>query len=75
MTYYDIPPLIDCLVVGLGFDYYHSCTEEFEAFNGTLRTCNNSCEDPSCSMQYGLTEITIEDHLVYLGVTMDCDKA
>lgn len=54
-------------------EFYHVCTEEFEDVNGKLKTCNNSCEDPSCMNQFSFPSQTNgDDHLIYLGLHMDC---
>lgn len=55
-------------------EFYHVCTEQFEDVNGKLRTCDNSCEDPTCMDQYKFpSETNGDDHLVYLGLSMSCD--
>lgn len=55
-------------------EFFHVCTEQFEDANGALKTCNSSCEDPSCMDQYKFpTETNGDDHLVYLGLSMSCE--
>lgn len=55
-------------------EYYHVCTEIFETSSGTLKTCNDSCEDPTCMDQYQYpTDTNGDDHLIYLGLPMNCD--
>jgi len=54
-------------------EFYHVCTEMFEDANGTVITCNNSCEDPNCMNQFPFRSTTIEDHLTYLGLNISCD--
>lgn len=55
-------------------EFYHVCTEVFEDGSGAVKTCNNSCEDPSCADQYKFPSQTNgDDHLVYLGLSMSCD--
>lgn len=56
-----------------GMEYYHVCREEFEDANGQLKTCDTSCEDPTCAMQYKLSELDGADHLVYLGMNVTCE--
>jgi len=53
-------------------EFYHVCTEEFENSSGALKTCNSSCEDPSCADQYAFSDTNVEDHLVYLGLDVSC---
>ena len=53
--------------------YFHVCREEFEDVNGNLKTCDTSCEDPTCAMQYKLTELDGADHLIYLGMNVTCE--
>ncbi|RYH30620.1 hypothetical protein EON65_04630 [archaeon] len=53
-------------------EYYHVCTEEWENASGALKTCNSSCEDPTCSDQFALKDTNTADHSVYLGLTMSC---
>ncbi len=48
-------------------EFYHVCTEQFENSSGAVKTCNNSCEDPSCADQWPFAETNVDDHLVYLG--------
>lgn len=54
--------------------YYHVCREEFESEDGSLRTCNESCEDPMCSDQYAPHEWRPDDHMTYLGMYISCDS-
>jgi len=56
-----------------GMEFYHVCTEEFENSSGSVKTCNSSCEDPSCADQFPFAQTTIDDHLVYLGMSVSCD--
>jgi hypothetical protein len=66
----------DCvphLPMEAGMDYYHVCREEFENASGSLKTCDTSCEDPTCSDQYKGSETNVDDHLIYLGFPIsDC---
>lgn len=57
-----------------GMDYYHTCTEEFEDKNGNLRTCDSSCEDPTCADQYEFSQTSTKDHTVYLGLPVYCES-
>ena len=53
-------------------DYYHVCTEIYEDENHNLKICDSSCEDPTCSNQFKLTDLDPDDHLVYLGLPLRC---
>ena len=53
-------------------DFYHVCTEVFEDENHNVKVCDSSCEDPTCSDQFKANELTGDDHLVYLGLSMSC---
>ena len=59
--------------VTTGMEYYHACREEFEDANHNVRTCDTSCEDKTCADQYSLSQTNIDDHLVYLGMGVNCD--
>eukprot|EP00043_Microstomoeca_roanoka_P012750 m.123859 g.123859 ORF g.123859 m.123859 type:complete len:328 (+) comp15579_c2_seq2:1202-2185(+) len=56
--------------------FYHIATEVFylEEYTGpeVLHVCNGSGEDPKCSDQFTF-DISISDHLNYLGQTVDTD--
>jgi hypothetical protein len=52
--------------------YWHVCTEVFEDASGKVKTCNSSCEDPSCSDQFEGKQLNPDDHSYYLGVHMSC---
>jgi hypothetical protein len=54
-------------------DFYHACREEFEDVNHKLKTCDTSCEDQTCADQFKTSELTIDDHLVYLNMGVNCD--
>ena len=58
-------------------EFYHICTEEFESSSGSYETCTNTCEDPSCALQYDIAQTNIDDHLVYLNGfhISDCNSA
>lgn len=58
-----------------GMDYYHICTEEFEDASGKLKTCNSSCEDPTCGDQYEFKQTNVDDHLQYLGFPISSCEA
>jgi hypothetical protein len=54
----------------LGF--HHTALEEFYAADPpNYKECNGSGEDPSCSDQY-LADLSIHDHLTYMGGTCCC---
>lgn len=55
-------------------DFFHVCREEFEDVDGNLKTCDTSCEDPTCAMQYKLNELDGADHLIYLGMNITCES-
>lgn len=59
--------------VTTGMEFYHMCREEFEDVNHALKTCDTSCEDPTCADQYSLAHTNVDDHLVYLGMSVGCD--
>lgn len=52
--------------------YYHVCVEKFESASGSVKTCNSSCEDPSCADQYAYSETNWDDHGIYLGLALSC---
>jgi hypothetical protein len=52
--------------------YYHVCTEKFETSTGTVRTCNSSCEDPTCADQFAYSDTNWDDHGIYLGLQLSC---
>lgn len=55
-------------------EFYHVCTEQWEDETGALKTCNDSCEDPTCADQFKFpTQTNGDDHLVYLGLDMNCE--
>jgi hypothetical protein len=56
----------------VGMDFYHVCTEEFENASGSLKQCDSSCEDKTCADQWPFKETNIDDHLVYLGMSVSC---
>ncbi len=60
------------LPVTTGMEYYHVCTEEFEDASGKFKTCNSSCEDPTCGDQYPLAQTNWDDHSIYMGHVMSC---
>jgi len=58
-----------------GMEFYHVCTEIFENASGALKTCSTSCEDPTCMDQYKFpSETDGDDHLIYLGLHMNCES-
>lgn len=61
------------LPLATGMDYHHVCREQFEDKNHNLKSCDSSCEDPTCADQYTKpTEWNGDDHLVYLGMSVSC---
>jgi len=54
-------------------EFYHVCTEQFENASGSVKTCDSSCEDPTCADQYAFASTTVDDHLTYLGLGVNCD--
>lgn len=52
--------------------YYHVCVEKFESASGSVKTCNSSCEDPSCADQYAYNDTNWDDHGIYLGLALSC---
>lgn len=57
---------------GLLMGYYHTCHEVYEDVDGSVRVCDDSCEDPTCADQWSLKETNSEDHMTYLGIYMSC---
>lgn len=60
------------LPLSTGMDFFHVCREKFEDANHNLKTCDASCEDPTCGDQYGPAQWNGDDHLVYLGMSVSC---
>lgn len=56
-----------------GMEFYHVCREEFENASGSLKTCDTTCEDKTCADQYAFENTNVDDHLVYLGMGVNCD--
>lgn len=56
-----------------GMEYYHVCREEFENASHQLKTCDTSCEDPTCADQFPTSQLTVDDHLIYLNMGVNCD--
>lgn len=54
--------------------FYHVCREEFENENGNFKTCDTSCEDPTCADQFSADELDSDDHMYYLGLYMSCES-
>lgn len=65
--------IVPHLPVTVGMEFYHMCREEFEDVNHNLKSCDLSCEDPTCSDQYKLAQTNVDDHLVYLNLPLSCD--
>jgi len=57
-------------------NYYHSCQEQFESEDGTVKACSaTDCEDKTCSDQYSMIHTNSKDHLIYLGHVLDCEPS
>lgn len=69
--YKDIVPHLPITAV---MEFYHVCTEEYEDNIGNLKTCTNTCEDPSCADQFTESQWDPEDHMTYLGLYMSCSS-
>lgn len=52
--------------------FAHACQEQFEDSSGKVKACTKSCEDSSCANQYPFAQTNVDDHLIYLGVSVDC---
>jgi hypothetical protein len=52
--------------------YHHVCVEKFESSSGSVKTCDSSCEDPSCANQYPYEVTNWDDHGIYLGLALSC---
>ena len=59
---------------GLVMGYSHVCHEVYEDFDGSLRVCDDSCEDPTCGDQWPPLSWNDDDHMTYLGVYMSCSS-
>ena len=68
--YQDSVPHMPTTVQG----FYHVCREEYEDKDGSLTTCDTSCEDPNCADQWDLTELNGDDHMTYLGLYISCEN-
>jgi len=56
-----------------GMEFKHVCREQFENSAGALKTCDTSCEDPTCADQFAFKETNFDDHVVYLGMSVSCE--
>lgn len=65
--------MVPHLPVTTGMEYYHVCREEWENASGVLKTCDTSCEDKTCADQFPISQTNTDDHVVYLGLDMNCD--
>jgi predicted lipase len=54
-------------------NFHHVAYEYFEDKNGAVKKCNNSGEDASCSDKYSLSQTSVDAHLVYLGIPVNCE--
>jgi hypothetical protein len=57
--------------------YKHECREAYEssstASNPQVKNCDASnCEDSSCSNQWAFKETNVDDHMLYLGLSVTC---
>ena len=52
---------------GILMEFWHDCWERYEDANG-MHECNNGCEDPKCAAQWGPLSLSIDDHLLYMGM-------
>jgi hypothetical protein len=55
------------------FGFHHIATEIWEQADGTLKTCNGSGEDQSCSWGCDAKDYSVDDHHWYLGIALSCD--
>lgn len=53
-------------------EFHHVCTEEFENASGAVKSCDSSCEDPTCADQFPYAQTVSDDHMTYLGLYMGC---
>lgn len=53
-------------------EFYQNCREEFENAAGVMKTCDTSCEDPTCTDQYAFSQTNADDHCNYMGIK-NCD--
>eukprot|EP01034_Spumella_vulgaris_P026861 gene26861-33507_t len=54
-------------------EFFHVCREQFENEAGALKTCDTSCEDPTCADQFDFKVTNFDDHVVYLGMSVSCE--
>jgi hypothetical protein len=62
---HDIVPHVPLVAM----DFHHVNTEVWYPTDNTYQICNGSGEDPDCSNSNHIT-LSIEDHLVYLGINL-----
>lgn len=54
-------------------NFHHIAYEYFENKSGSVKQCNASGEDDSCSNQYRLAQTSTDAHSVYLGIPVSCE--
>lgn len=57
--------------------YKHECREAYESTststNPQVKNCDTSnCEDASCSNQWAYKDTNVDDHMLYLGLSVTC---
>ena len=57
---------------GAPLHYTHVKTEAYEDSDSSVRLCNSTGEDPTCSDQWNILQTNWDDHSVYLGVVFGC---
>lgn len=66
----DIVPHVPTVDMG----YLHSEGELFEDEFGELHSCIGG-EDPACSQQYSFSQLSVDDHITYLGQPVGCEES
>ncbi len=62
----NIPPRIP-------IQYHHTAYEIYENLDGSVKQCNSTGEDKTCTDQWYSWQYSVADHLVYLGKCMGGD--
>jgi hypothetical protein len=52
--------------------FWQTCTEVYEDKTGSLKTCDQTCEDPTCGDQWAVWQYNSDDHCTYLGKYICC---
>jgi hypothetical protein len=55
---------------GILMEYWQTCTERWEDKNHVMQMCPNGCEDNNCAAGVDVLFLSIDDHLLYMGMCM-----